>query len=137
MSGLILKLRPFEKLLINGVVIENGERKAKLRVCTEGARVLRLRDAMRPEDATTPATRAYHAAQMGVSGELTPAQAHLLIEQSLAPDRAAIPAETLATIEDACVKDDFYKAMRHIRTLIEREREAAAAVDGRRTAAAS
>ena len=57
-SGLVLKLRPREQLLVNGVVIENGERKTSLRIKTEGARILRLRDLISPEKATTPVKRA-------------------------------------------------------------------------------
>ena len=67
MAGLILKLRPHEELMINGVVVENGDRKARLRVKTDGAHILRLRDAMKPEDATTPLKRAYYIAQMARS----------------------------------------------------------------------
>lgn len=64
MAGLILKLRPHEQLMINGVVFEYGDRKTRLRVRTEGAHVLRLRGAMRPEDATTPLKRAFSAARL-------------------------------------------------------------------------
>ena len=66
MSGLILKLRPNEELMINGVIVENGDKKTRLRVKTEGAHILRLKDAIRPEDATTPLKRAYYVAQMTV-----------------------------------------------------------------------
>ncbi|MHA1128794.1 MAG: flagellar biosynthesis repressor FlbT, partial [Alphaproteobacteria bacterium] len=37
MSGLVLKLRPAERILINGVVVENGDRRAKLNVLTPNA----------------------------------------------------------------------------------------------------
>ncbi len=115
MAGLILKLRPHEQLLINGVVVENGERKTKLRVCTEGANILRLRDAMRPEDATTPLKRAYYAAQMAVAGELTGAQAEVLIEQALA-DYGAGDARALRNRVIAhAAAGEFYKAMRAIK----------------------
>ena len=54
MSGLVLKLGPRERIMINGVVIENGDRRARLNVLTPGANVLRLRDAIHPEEANTP-----------------------------------------------------------------------------------
>ena len=57
MGGLVLKLRPHEELMINGVLVENGERNTRLRVKTEGANILRLKDALRPEEATTPVAR--------------------------------------------------------------------------------
>lgn len=112
MAGLVLKLRPHEQLMINGVVVENGERKGKLRVCTEGAHILRLRDAMRPEDATTPRKKAYYAAQMAVAGELTAAQAGVLIEQALR-DYGEPGADTIRQIVGKHVdRGEFYKAMR-------------------------
>ena len=84
MSGLILKLKPNEEVLINGVVVQNGERKTRLRVKTSGAAILRLRDAIRPEDATTPETRAYYIAQLAVTGELEEAKAGDILTEALA-----------------------------------------------------
>lgn len=115
MAGLILKLRPHEQLLINGVVVENGERKARLRVCTDGANILRLRDAMRPEDATTPLKRAYYAAQMAVAGQLTPAQAEVLIEQALSDHKGADRAALCDEVITHAAAGEFYKAMRAIK----------------------
>ena len=115
MAGLILKLRPHEQLMINGVMVENGDRKTKIRVCTEGANILRMRDALRPEDATTPLKRAYYAAQMAVAGELTASQAEILIEQALA-DYGGVGSDTLRDEVIAfAAGGEFYKAMRLIR----------------------
>ena len=113
MAGLILKLRPHEQLMINGVMVENGDRKAKIRVCTEGAHILRMRDALRPEDATTPLKRAYYAAQMAVVGEITPPQAEILIEQALAEySGGEVFCDEVNAFSAA---GEFYKAMRLIR----------------------
>ena len=54
MSGLVLKLSPKERVLINGVVIENGDRRSRLAIMTPDANILRLRDAIHPEDARRP-----------------------------------------------------------------------------------
>ncbi len=113
MAGLILKLRPFEQLMINGVMVENGDRKTKIRVCTEGAHILRMRDALRPEDATTPLKKAYYAAQMAVAGELTAPQAEILIEQELADYRGG--QEFRNDVIAFATAGEFYKAMRLIR----------------------
>lgn len=83
MTGLILKLRPNEELMINGVVVQNGDRKTRLRVKTTGASILRLRDAMRPEEATTPARRAYYVAQLAVAGELPVPEAEVILARAL------------------------------------------------------
>ncbi len=120
MAGLILKLRPREQLLINGVVVENGDRKAQLRVCTEGAQILRLRDAMRPEEATTPLKRAYFAAQTAVSGDLKPGDAAAIIENALGEPEAAVSAQLRDELNALARAGDFYKAMRLIGQLIEK-----------------
>ena len=57
MSGLVLKLAPNERILINGVVLENGDRRARISVKTPHANILRLRDAIHPGDAVTPVSR--------------------------------------------------------------------------------
>ncbi len=115
MAGLILKLRPHEQLMINGVLVENGDRKTKIRVCTEDAHILRMRDAMRPEDAKTPLTRAYFAAQTAVTGELGAAKAKILIAQSLAEYCSAAGDGFRQRILDHANAGEFYKAMRLMR----------------------
>lgn len=69
MPGLILKLRAHEQILVNGVVMQNGDRNARLIIKTPDAKILRLRDAIHPEEADTPVKRVCYAAQLGVAGE--------------------------------------------------------------------
>ncbi|MEO0915193.1 MAG: flagellar biosynthesis repressor FlbT, partial [Pseudomonadota bacterium] len=69
MSGLVLKLGPRERVMINGVVMENGDRRTRLNVITPDANVLRLRDAIHPEEAVTPVKRTCYVAQMILAGE--------------------------------------------------------------------
>ena len=57
MSGLVLKLGPRERIMINGVVMENGDRRTRLNVLTPDANVLRLRDAIHPDEANTSVRR--------------------------------------------------------------------------------
>jgi len=56
--GLKLSLKPGEKVAVNGAVLVNGDRRATLTVENHAA-VLRERDIMRPDEATTPARRVY------------------------------------------------------------------------------
>lgn len=69
MSGLVLKLGPKERVLINGAVIENGDRRSRVTVLTAKANILRLKDAIHPNDANTPVRRACYLAQLLLSGE--------------------------------------------------------------------
>ncbi len=71
MSGLILKLAPKERLLINRAVIENGERRSKLNILSPNTKILRLRDAVHPSEATTPVRRACYIVQLMLSGEVS------------------------------------------------------------------
>ncbi len=70
MSGLVLKLGPKERVLINGAVVENGERRSRITVLTSKANILRLKDAIHPAEANTPVRRACYLAQLLLSGEI-------------------------------------------------------------------
>ena len=72
MAGLILKLRAHEQILVNGVVMQNGDRNARLIIKTPDANILRLRDAIHPDDADTPVKRVCYIAQLAVAGEVEP-----------------------------------------------------------------
>lgn len=125
MSGLVLKLGPRERVLINGVVMENGDRRARLNVLTPDASVLRLRDAIHPDEAKTPVKRVCYVAQLVLAGEADPEEGarQLLrgIEQLSqvfqdTDSRAALDAAT-----EAAKERRFYQAMRALRTLMPRE----------------
>jgi flagellar protein FlbT len=75
MPGLILKLRAHEQILVNGVVMQNGDRNARLIVKTPDAHILRLRDAIHPDEVDTPVKRVCYIAQLAVAGEVDPEKA--------------------------------------------------------------
>lgn len=84
MPGLMLKLRPYESVIVNGAVIENGRRESRLRIATDNVNILRLREALEPHEVTTPLAEAYYAAQLAVVGALEPAVAHARCAAALA-----------------------------------------------------
>ncbi|WP_439816397.1 flagellar biosynthesis repressor FlbT [Zavarzinia sp. CC-PAN008] len=61
--ALKINLKPGEKLVINGAVIENGDHRASLLILNK-ASILRQRDIMQPDEVTTPARRIYFAIMM-------------------------------------------------------------------------
>lgn len=124
MPGLLLKLRPHEQLMINGVIIENGDRRAFLRVKTDGANILRMRHALSPETATTPLKRAYFTAQKAVGGQLADHEAHGAISLALADCAEDITPEARDDLDRSLAEKDYYAAMRRIGDLID-AREAA------------
>jgi flagellar biosynthesis repressor protein FlbT len=58
-----LSLKPQEKFVLNGAVVANGDKRASL-VLQNKASVLREKDIMQPEKATTPARRIYFPIMM-------------------------------------------------------------------------
>lgn len=125
MSGLILKLAPHERVLINGAVIENGERRSRLSIVTPNAHILRLRDAIHPGEVSTPVRRVAYIAQLVLSGDAEPDDAvpQLLrgIEQ-LSQVLTDIDSRQLLDKASRAVLDrEFYPAMRHLRALLPRE----------------
>ncbi len=125
MSGLILKLAPKERVLINGAVIENGDRRTRMAILTPNANILRLKDAIHPDDASTPVKRVCYIAQLALSGEASSedARKQLLsgIEQLsqvlLDPDSR----RSLKSATDNVLEGQFYHALKALRDLIPRE----------------
>lgn len=69
MSGLVLKLAASERLLINGAVIRNGSRNSTISILTPNANILRLKDALHPDEAQSPVSRICYMAQLILSGD--------------------------------------------------------------------
>lgn len=125
MSGLVLKLGPKERILINGAVIENGERRTRMSIMTPNANILRLRDAIHPEDAKTPVRRTCYAAQLVLSGDAAPEDAKLQLLRRIEelsqvltdPDSRA----HLTRATDAVIGGQFYQCLKSLRALLPRE----------------
>ncbi len=125
MSGLVLKLAPKERVLINGAVIENGDRRTRVAILTPNANILRLKDALHPEDAVTPVRRVCYIAQLVLSGDVATedARPQLLtgIEQLSQVLLDSDSRKTLQDATDAVVTERYYQALKALRLLIPRE----------------
>ncbi|MCX8954827.1 flagellar biosynthesis repressor FlbT [Ruegeria sp. NA] len=125
MSGLVLKLAPKERVLINGVVIENGDRRGRFSIMTPQANVLRLRDAIHPDEVNTPVRRVCYAAQLVLSGDMDPARArqHLLrsVEELSQVFTDTDSRRVLSEATDALVAEQYYKCLKSLRSLLPRE----------------
>ena len=125
MSGLVLKLGPKERVLVNGAVIENGDRRARLSIVTPNANILRLRDAIHPEEASTPVRRVCYAVQLVLSGDSDPASARLTLMRRIEelghvfndPDSRTF----LTRATEALLQDQFYQCLKSLRSLLPRE----------------
>ncbi|WP_299847499.1 flagellar biosynthesis repressor FlbT [uncultured Roseovarius sp.] len=125
MTGLVLKLSPKERVLINGAVIENGDRRSRLSIMTPNANILRLRDAIHPEEATTPVRRVCYAAQLILSGDAEPEESRLQllrhIEELSQVLTDADSRSHLTQATDALLKDQHYQCLKALRALLPRE----------------
>ncbi|HBK90458.1 MAG TPA: flagellar biosynthesis repressor FlbT [Parvularcula sp.] len=125
MTGLVLKLRPFEKLLINGAVLQNGARATRLRVRSADATVLRLRDALHPRDAASQAGRIYYIAQLAVAGEAEPgaalAELSPLIDDALGAAGDERAQAALLKAREAALAGRLFSVMRAIKPLLAAE----------------
>ncbi|MFQ5562739.1 MAG: flagellar biosynthesis repressor FlbT [Parvularculaceae bacterium] len=121
-GGLVLRLRPREKFLVNGVLMENGERRAKLRVASDNANILRFRDAMHPDDANTPTKRLYYIAQLAVAGEADAEETKKELLKGLKELRTAFGDHICNEDIDAAIEDAgrsrFYHVMRALYRVI-------------------
>lgn len=125
MSGLVLKLNPKERVLVNGAVIENGDRRSRLSILTPNANILRLRDAIRPDEVNTPVRRVCYIAQLVLSGDVTEEDAKLQIMRGIEQLSQALRDEDsrihLDSATDAAVRNDFYRVLKSLRSLLPRE----------------
>ena len=125
MVGLVLKLGPKERVLVNGAVIENGDRRSRLSILTPNANILRLRDAIRPDEVNTPVRRVCYIAQLVLSGdaEVDEGRTQLLrgVEQLSQALTDPDSRQQLSDATDAFIEGEFYRGLKRLRTLLPRE----------------
>lgn len=135
MSGLVLKLGPHERVLINGAVVENGDKRSRLAIVTPNANILRLRDAIHPQEANTPVKRVCYVAQLVLTGDATAADTRQQLLRRIEQlsqvltdhdSRTQLNAATKAVLED-----QHYQALKALRSLLPREERLFAAAGQR------
>ncbi len=121
---LTINLKPHERLIVNGVVVENSGPPAKILIHNNAA-LLREKDIVTEEQATTPARRIYFAIQCeylfpGKSDVFLP-----IIEKFLGEFEEAAPstAELIVDIRQQVTEGQLYRALKTAKQLILREQE--------------
>lgn len=125
MTGLVLKLKANERFLINGVVLQNGDRPAKIRVRSSDVAILRTRDALRPEEADTPLRKIYYQAQLALAGETDDQRAAEQIIAGLDQLNDIFAGEAGAALtlaREGAANRRFFLVMRAVRRLFAVER---------------
>ncbi|CTQ49107.1 flagellar biosynthesis repressor FlbT [Jannaschia donghaensis] len=127
MAGLMLKFPSGDRIVVNGAVMENVGRGARLRLLTPDTQLLRLRDAIDPASATTPVGRLTHLVQLMLIGETSPQAALPEALASLTALRSAfIDREDRACVDQIVSylqETQFYQALRTLGRLRRREAE--------------
>ncbi|OYW86616.1 MAG: flagellar biosynthesis repressor FlbT [Hyphomonas sp. 32-62-5] len=121
MSGLVLKIAPGERFIVNGALLENGDKPARIRISESNVRVLRCRDALRPEDVDTPVKRIYYAIQLLITGDLDAAETTPAIDAeccALLDIFRPIDAELIPTLRSMVTRGNHYSALCHLRQVL-------------------
>jgi flagellar protein FlbT len=125
MSGLVLKLSPKERVLINGAVIENGDKRSKINIVTPNANILRLRDALHPKDINSPVKRVCYVLQLILSGDASVEDAKPQVLSGLKQLAHVFDSVkckmVLDSAYDQAVENQFYRSLRTMRELIAEE----------------
>ncbi len=125
MSGLILKLSPKERVLINSAVIENGDRRSRLAIMTPDAKILRLRDAIHPEDAKTPVRRVCYAVQLILSGDSSADDTQMPLLRNIEElSQIFVDPDSrrhLDLASHSLISGDHYRCLKALRSLLPRE----------------
>lgn len=135
MTGLVLKLGPRERILINGAVIENGERRSRINIVTPNANILRLRDAIHPDEVNTPVRRICYLVQLILSGDTDPDEVHSQlicgIEQLSQVLTDSDSRQLLNQATTTANERQYYQSLKSLRALLPREDRLLSGIQGR------
>ena len=121
-----LSLKPGEKFVLNGAVVQNGDRRAAL-ILQNKASVLREKDNMQLDEAVTPARRIYFPVMMMYLDESEAAKFYDEFARRVTEFMSVVSQpEVLSDCVDASrlvMAREYYKALMACRKLIEYEDE--------------
>ncbi len=123
MSHLVLELRPGEMMVVNGATIR-FRNKCRIELVSQ-ARFLFGKQIMAEHEAETAMRRLYYRLQTSYAGPVEDrAEAMQDVQALLTRLRQESSVQTedaLRAVEEACHAEDFYKALKLLRTMIHAE----------------
>lgn len=122
--GLKITLKPYEKFILGGAVIINGDAKSTF-VVENDVPILREKDIMTLASADTPCKKIYFAVQlMYVDGENLP-EHHKVFWELVKEVAQAAPSrkQILKDISESILHERYYQALKLTKKLIEYEQE--------------
>lgn len=127
MAGLVLKLGPKERVLINGAVLENDVRRSRFSIVTPSANVLRLKDAIHPENANTPISRICYQLQLILAGSSSAETANPQIRKQVHELSGIFKdhfcREHLSNAGDAINEGKYYSALKSLKAMLPIEQD--------------
>jgi len=121
-----LSLKPGERFVLNGAVVQNGDRRSAL-ILQNKASVLREKDIMQAEDANSPARRVYFPVMMMYLDETGPTAYYdefvRRIGEFMAVLRNPDALAECINVSKHVMSREYYKALMGCRKLIEYEDE--------------
>jgi flagellar biosynthesis repressor protein FlbT len=128
-----LSLKPNERIVLNGAVIQNGDRRSTL-LLQNRASVLREKDIMQPEEADTPARRIYLPIMlMYLEGEESAEHYNefaMRMTEFMSVMANPDVLETCVAISRDVMAGEYYKALSKCRKLMDYEAERLGHVTG-------
>jgi flagellar protein FlbT len=122
--ALKLSLKPGEQFVINGAVVTNGDRRTVL-VVQNKASILRDRDVMREDEATSPAKRVYFACMLSYLDPDSGDQAYHRFVDVMDAFMSAVENPrvrlTCTQVSFAMMNREYYRALCGCRELIDYE----------------
>ena len=121
MSGLVLKLSPGEKFIVNGAVLENGDKPSRIRITDNDARVLRCQDALHPDEVDTPVKQVYYAIQLLITGDLEEERTVPAVDAEcvkLEEVFETINPELVPKLRNMIQRGNYYSALCHLRQIL-------------------
>jgi flagellar protein FlbT len=121
--ALKVELKPGERIIVGESVITNQQQRARLLI-SGNAPILREKDIMTPDGATTPATRIYLAVQLMYTSR-DPSPHHEIYFTLIGDILAAAPSVRpfIETMNNHILTGEMYKALKEAKKLIVYERE--------------
>jgi flagellar protein FlbT len=124
--ALKLSLKPGERFVLNGAVLQNGDRRSVL-LLQNKASILREKDIMQEEEANSPARHVYFPVMMMYLDEAGAQRYHAEFLRRLSEFMSAISNPVIITecvnISKHLLEREYYKALMLCRKLIEYEDE--------------
>ena len=121
-----LSLKPGERFVLNGAVVQNGDRRGVL-VLQNKASVLREKDIMQEEEVNSPARRIYFPVMMMYLDEAGAGRYYdefvLRLTEFMGVIRNPDVLAECVNISKFCMEREYYKALMLCRKLIEYEDE--------------